>query len=284
MEDIKILALGDIIWDVYPDRKCMGGAALNFAAHVAKNNVKSYMLSCLGDDPLGHEAIEVIRSYNVNDKYISFNDKKTGQCIVSLDENKIPTFSIIEDVAFDYLVLDEEIFNERFDALSFGSVTYRGKGNYAQVKRIIDAKICKNLFFDINLRAPFFDHKTIVYTLKNCNILKVSEEELSYIVINILNEKSVDYQSDIKTLCSYYENIELVLLTLGGEGSYAYERNKDLFTYQEAFKVEVVSTVGAGDSFGATFLVNYLKGDSIKDCLYKANKAAAEVVSKMEAI
>ena len=73
MKHIKILSLGDIIWDIYPDKKCMGGAALNFAAHVAKLNASSYMLSCLGDDALGHEALKVIESYNVNHKYIYFN-------------------------------------------------------------------------------------------------------------------------------------------------------------------------------------------------------------------
>ena len=88
MSNIKILSLGDIIWDVYEDRKCMGGAALNFAAHVAKNGAKSYMLSCLGKDKLGYEALEVIKSYNVDTSYIYFNDKKTAKCEVTLDENK----------------------------------------------------------------------------------------------------------------------------------------------------------------------------------------------------
>ena len=62
------------------------------------------MLSCLGNDTLGQEALEVIKSYNVNHKYIYFNDKKTGQCIVTLDENKIPTFSLVKDVAFDSII------------------------------------------------------------------------------------------------------------------------------------------------------------------------------------
>ncbi len=284
MKDIKILALGDIIWDIYPDRKCMGGAALNFAAHVAKLNASSYMLSCLGNDTLGQEALEVIKSYNVNHKYIYFNDKKTGQCIVTLDENKIPTFSLVKDVAFDYLQVEDDIFDESFDALSFGSVTYRGAGNYDQVKKIIDAKICKKLFFDINLRAPFFDHKTIIYTLKHCDILKVSEEELSYIVKNILLKEDKDYVSGMKLIYENYPNISLILLTCGENGAYAYECDKDILTYQESFKVKVVSTVGAGDCFGATFLVNYLSGKDIKECLYNACKEASLVVAKMEAI
>ena len=284
MKHIKILSLGDIIWDIYPDKKCMGGAALNFAAHVAKLGASSYMLSCLGDDELGHEALKVIESYNVNHKYISFNDKDTAKCIVTLDENKVPTFSTIKDAPFDFLQVDESLFEEKFDALSFGSVTYRGKDNYYQVKKIIDSKICGKLFFDINLRKPFFDNKTIVYTLKHCNILKASEEELSYIIKNIFNGKEEGYLNDIKKVYNHFPNIELILLTCGEEGSYAYQGKDDVLTYQEAFKVKVISTVGAGDCFGATFLVNYLNGDSIKECLYKANKAASIVVNKVEAI
>ena len=160
----------------------------------------------------------------------------------------------------------------------------RGKDNYYQVKKIIDSKICGKLFFDINLRKPFFDNKTIVYTLKHCNILKASEEELSYIIKNIFNDKEEGYLNDIKKVYTHFPNIELILLTCGEEGSYAYQGKDDILTYQEAFKVEVISTVGAGDCFGATFLVNYLNGDSIKECLYKANKAASIVVNKVEAI
>lgn len=284
MEEIKVLSLGDIIWDIYEDRKCMGGAGLNFAAHVARLGAKSYMLSCLGNDDLGREAIEVIKTYNVIDKYVSFNDKITGQCIVTLDENKVPSFSIIKDVAFDYLKIDDSLFLESFDALAFGSVTFRGKDNFYELKKIVDSKICKNLFYDINLRKPFFDNETIRYSLEYCNILKVSEDELSYIIKNIVKVDEKTYLDDLKAVASAFSNIELILLTCGENGAYAYECKKDLLTYQESFKVKVVSTVGAGDCFGATFLVNYLSGKSIAECLYQACKASSIVVSKMEAV
>lgn len=284
MKEIKVLSLGDIIWDIYPDRKCMGGAALNFAAHIARLNAKSYILSALGYDDLAKEALQVIKQYNVDDKFVSFNEKKTGQCIVTLDENKIPNFSIIVDVAFDYLKIKEELFKETFDALSFGSVTFRRKENFNEVKKVFEANIFKNIFYDINLRAPFFDNETITYSLKKCSILKVSEEELSYILKNIINEQEVDYKEDIKKVAKHFKNINLILLTLGDKGAYAYECDKDIFTYQESFKVKVVSTVGAGDCFGATFLVNYLSGNTIKECLYNACKEASLVVAKMEAV
>ena len=284
MKEIKVLSLGDIIWDIYEDRKCMGGAGLNFAAHVARLGAKSYMLSCLGNDALGKEALGVIKSYNVIEKYVSFNDKKTGQCIVTLDENKVPSFSIISDVAFDYLKIDDSLFEESFDALSFGSVTFRGKDNFYELKKIVESKICKNLFYDINLRKPFFDNETIRYSMENSNILKVSEDELSYIMKNIVQIEEKTYIENLKEVYKSFPNFDIILLTCGENGAYAYECKKDVFTYQESFKVKVVSTVGAGDCFGATFLVNYLKGCSIKECLYHACKASSIVVSKMEAI
>ena len=284
MKEIKVLSLGDIIWDIYDDRKCMGGAGLNFAAHVARLGAKSYMLSCLGNDALGKEALGVIKSYNVIEKYVSFNDKKTGQCIVTLDENKVPSFSIISDVAFDYLKIDDSLFKENFDALSFGSVTFRGKDNFYELKKIVESKICKNLFYDINLRKPFFDNETIRYSMENSNILKVSEDELSYIMKNIVQIEEKTYIENLKEVYKSFPNFDIILLTCGENGAYAYECKKDAFTYQESFKVKVVSTVGAGDCFGATFLVNYLKGCSIKECLYQACKASSIVVSKMEAI
>lgn len=280
---MKILSYGEIMWDIYPDKKCLGGAQLNFAAHIVKCNEKAYLLSALGNDSLANEALSEIKKLKINDKYIKIiKDKQTGQCVVSLDKNKIPTFTILRDKAYDYLTINEEV--ECFDALAFGSLPLRSQNNIDLLNKLIDSKKIKTIYCDLNLRAPFYNRKTIDYCIKVSDILKISEVELDYICKSLLKVKTNDYNEAIKLLANQYSNLKIVLLTVGEEGSYAYDVKKEKLHYCKANKVKVVSTVGAGDSYGATFLVNYLKGLDILTCMKLASIRSSQVVSSISSV
>ena len=282
---MKILSFGDIIWDVYPDKACIGGALLNFSAHLAKSGAESFLVSAVGDDKLGKDAIEKLEKFHVDTRYIGVDkEHKTGQCRVTLDENAVPTFSLLDNVAYDYITLNEKIFDESFDAIAFGSVPIRHEGNVNTLKYLI--KNCKigKVYCDINLRAPYFTDDSVRFCLENSHILKVSEVELEYISENILLCDPKDYTNALLALANEYKNLELVLLTCGGEGAYAYLCGEGKTFYNAAKKVEVVSTVGAGDSFGAAFLVEYLSGKDIPSCMAAATERSAYVVSHMDAV
>ena len=282
---MKILSFGDIIWDVYPDKACIGGALLNFSAHVAKSGAHSLLMSAVGDDDLGKDAIEKLRGFGVDTKFISTDaTRPTGQCRVTLDENAVPTFCLLDNVAYDLITTYKDALDESFDALAFGSVPIRHEHNVNALKSIIDGNKCTKIYCDVNLRAPFFDENSVAFCLESSSILKVSEVELEYVMKSILKSNETDYEKCARALCEKYKNLELILITCGEYGAYAYEKDTDSIFYHPAKKVEVVSTVGAGDSFGAAFLVDLLSGKSIPECLASATERSAYVVSHMDAV
>ena len=111
--DVKVLSFGEIIWDVYPDKSCIGGAPLNFAAHVAKNGAESYLVSCIGNDRLGKEAMQRIAKFGVKDDFVSTCDRQTGICKVTLDANAVPTYTIVDDVAYDYIGFENKLLQTK---------------------------------------------------------------------------------------------------------------------------------------------------------------------------
>ena len=280
---MKILSFGEIIFDVYPDKTCLGGAPLNFAGHIVNCNEEAYLLSSLGNDALASVALKEIKKLKINDKYIKIVDnKQTGKCMVSLDANKVPTFKILRDVAYDYLSLDNEI--GYFDALAFGTLALRSQNNVDLLNKLINSKKIKKIYCDLNLRAPFYNKQIVYYCILNADILKVSDVELEYISRSLLKIKSNDYKEIIKHLVNKYDNLKIVLLTLGENGSYVYDVKENKSYSCPISKVNVVSTVGAGDSYGATFLVNYLKGLDIITCMKLASIRSGQVVSSIKSI
>ena len=275
---MKILSFGEIIWDVYGNEKFIGGAPLNLAAHCSKQGADSFMLSSVGNDDLGYSALEIVNNFNVKTNFVSINEEKeTGKCIVTLNENGVPSYNVLTDVAYDYIKAPENINNSKFDVFCFGTLALRSKENLETVKSILKNINIKKIYCDINIRPPFFSDETILFALENANILKISDEELHYVADVCGSEKLTD-------IALKYSNLEFILLTQGENGATVYDcKNKKAYT-ENAPKVEVASSVGAGDSFGATFICEYFKTNSIERSLKKATEISAFVVSKKEAI
>lgn len=281
---MKVLSFGEIIWDVYPDKKCIGGAPLNFSAHVAKNGAESYLLSCVGQDDLGKQAKEYLAKFGVKNDFVFECDKQTGVCSVTLDEKGVPTYTIIQNVAYDNIPFEQKVCDNHFDLLCFGSLALRGDNNKKTLQQLLKKGNFKKIYCDVNLRAPFFDKEGVDFCFKNCHIAKVSDNEFEFVSQQVLNERYVNIQQFAKSLSQAYKNLEVVLLTCGDKGAYVYIPQQDQIYFEPAKKVQVVSTVGAGDCFGAVFVTEYIKGNDVQSCLKKATEKSAYVVSKQDAI
>ncbi len=281
---MKILSFGEIIWDVYPDKKCIGGAPLNFAAHAAKEGADVFLLSAVGYDELGMDALEIIKKHGVDISLISVKPAlPTGKCTVTLSQKGVPSYKIEENTAYDAIMLPDASQVNGFDAFAFGSLALRGESNRQAVKALLEQDIAKEIFVDINLRAPFYSKENVLFCLENATILKISDEELQNVALTAFDE-SYGNEEAIEKILNEFENIKLLILTCGADGSVAYDtENGDVFKC-EPRKVEVVSTVGAGDSYGAAFLVSYLSEKDIPECLKRATDVSAEVVSRAEAL
>ena len=277
---MKVLSFGEILWDVYPDEKHIGGAPLNFAAHFSKQGGEAYMISALGDDDLGREALKKLREWKINaDRVKIVRDAPTGQCLVTLDKNGVPSYDLLNDVAYDFI--DCGIKGEKFDALYFGTLALRGGHNMRSIAELIGNNSFGEIFVDINIRPPFYSKESILFALEHATIIKISEEELPVVMREISGGERENAE---KAIAERFKNLKLVIITCGENGSLAYD-SREKKTYRAgAEKVSVVNTVGAGDSFSAAFLYGYLSGESIEKCLCRASKLSAYVVSKAEAI
>lgn len=285
----KILAIGEIIWDVYPDKSVIGGAPLNFAAHAALCGAHSTLVSSVGRDALGDEAIRIVGDFGVDCRYVKKNEHPTGQCLVTLSENAVPSYNVLRGVAYDNIELAENdivgINSDGYDAFYFGTLIQREPVSREAVRRIL--RECKfgEIICDVNLRPDCFDRESVRLCLENATILKVSlEEEPTLRSFGLYTPADGSPSAVAHALCESFANIGLVIVTLGAEGSYAYNARDGREYVQSAVGDTVVSTVGAGDSFAAAFLVSYLEGESVEVCMRRAAERSGYVVAHTEAV
>ncbi len=279
---MKVLSFGEILWDVYPNEKYLGGAPLNFAAHLAKHGEDVAMLSAVGQDVPGKEAKEQVSAWGISTEYIAeLSDKQTGCCLVTLNEQKVPGYNLLQDVAYDYIPCPKG--EESFDVLYFGTLSLRSAYNCNSLADLLN-KSFREVFVDVNIRPPYYSRETVRFAASKASILKVSDEELSTVAELLDMEEKQDYQKFARDLSDQFSNLRCIIITLGSKGAFALGcREKEAYSVPCA-KVTVKSTVGAGDSFSAAFLHKFMAGKSIADCLNYAAKVAGFVVSHYEAV
>ena len=280
---MRILSFGEIIWDVYPDAKCIGGAPFNFAAHAQRAGATSFLMSAVGEDALGAEAIKSVTQYGICGDYVSvLKAYPTGKCNVTLDQNKIPTYTIEDNVAYDYIPFPTKAVQD-FDALAFGTLALRHEHNRTVIDDLLRQSKFEQVFVDLNIRAPFDYAESIRFALERATIVKVSDEELPTVVAR-LGGVYQDIEASVAFLKNEFPNVHTVLVTCGGNPAIVYDFKSGKRYTCAAKKTEVISTVGAGDCYGAYFLTNYLAGKAIETCMESAADAAAFVVAHQEAI
>lgn len=278
---MKLLSFGEILWDVFDTRKAIGGAPLNFAAYASMLGADSYLVSAVGNDELGREALSIVESYGIGTDYTSIlGDKQTGSCVVTLNEQGVPSYNLLYDVAYDYIKPCTDV---TADVLAFGSLALRCEDNRNTLQKILAENNFSEIFTDVNIRAPHYNDESIKICLENATIVKISDEELPVICRYVCGEnKSVS--EILPILSEKYHQMKLIIITKGEKGACCYKCKEKTLYECEAQKTNVVSTVGAGDSFGASFLVKYLESDDCQKSLEFASKISAAVCNYEGAI
>lgn len=278
----KVIGIGELLFDVFPAGKKLGGAPVNFAYHVQQLGLDSLAVSAIGEDPLGDEIMTLLEQKDIKG-YVPRVDAPTGTVQVSLDADGVPTFTIMENVAWDLIPFSEELGKEasRCSAICFGSLAQRSAISHETISRLVKlAPKDALIIFDINLRQHFYSKDLIEESLRECNILKINETEFE-LVMPLLGSKETDYRKGSEWLMKEYE-INTVILTCGAEGSYIFA--DDFVSFEPTPKVEVADTVGAGDSFTAAFCASLLKGESMKAAHRKAVEVSAYVCTQTGAM
>ena len=268
----KIIGLGEILWDMLPTGKQLGGAPANFAYHVCRLGGNGWAVSAISDDELGREIKNTLSTKKLNTILEEVNEP-TGTVQVTLDATGVPTYDITEGVAWDHIPFTERIGNlaKETSAVCFGTLAQRSPESRATIHKFIESMPAGSLkVFDINLRQKYYDEKIISDSLRLADILKINDEELE-IVSRMLCLTGTS-EERCRAISREF-NLKFVILTMGGDGSKVIL--EDRVHLSTPGKINIVDTVGAGDSFTAAFMLAYLRGESIE----KAHTLATEVSS-----
>lgn len=266
-----IVGIGEILWDVFPERKVLGGAPANFAYHMSQLGFDGYAVSAIGKDPLGQEILESLSEKELN-CLIESVDYPTGIVKVTLDNAGVPQYEICENVAWDYIPFTSqmETIARNCSAVCFGSLAQRNEFSRNTILRflkLIPEESCR--VFDINLRQHYYTKEIIHESLLNCNILKINDDEVIE-VARLYNLEGLSEREVCLHLLKEY-NLDIVVETKGAVGSYVFMI--DEMSYMDTPKVQVADTVGAGDAFTGSFIAALLHGESVRS----AHQIAVEV-------
>lgn len=266
-----IIGVGEIVWDCLPEKRTLGGAPVNFAYHAMRLGADSYPVSAVGKDDLGEETLDECRSHGLRTEYLQQNELPTSRVLVHLDAQGIPTYRILENVAWDALQATPEVLQlaTRADTVCWGSLAQRSEPSRRAILQIVDAvPDCSLKVFDINLRQHYFDRTVIESSLLRANILKLNEDELPV----VLQLMSLD---GIPALVKQF-SLRYLIYTRGASDSEVYGP-EGLISHIDTPQVAVVDTVGAGDSFTAAFVTSVLRGDRPEEAHACAVQLSARV-------
>ncbi len=273
---IKICCFGEILWDVFPNKKLLGGAPLNVALRLHKLGADVTMISAVGSDALGGDALEIIQDYGLNTASIQKHQSlPTGAVHVALTEG-IASYTFEAPSAWDAIQLDTKVLVSlpKQDAFVFGSLALRHEAN----RNVLEAFLKKAPFsvFDVNLRPPYVSKDLVLSLLPKANLIKMNEEELAEIS-TWLGISASEGETQIRAL-SQHTGVPAICVTRGEHGAVLY--NAGRFYHHSGFRVTVADTVGAGDSFLAGLLYGMLQGNSSEESLRLASALGALVASK----
>ena len=277
MKDI-IVGMGEALWDCLPEGRKLGGAPANFAYHVGQFGWHTVVVSAIGQDTLGDEILERIEGVNLDHRIVRV-PFPTGTVQVTLSGDGIPAYEICENVAWDNIPWSEELeaLAQRTKAVCFGSLAQRSAESRNTILRFLGTMDADTeRIYDINLRQSFYSLEVIEESLRRATILKLNDEEIE--VVKALLQISGTPEEVCRQIIARYETVKMVIFTCGAIGSYVF--TADATSYVETPKVKVADTVGAGDSFTATFVAQYLKGKSIPEAHKIAVQASAFVCTQ----
>ena len=205
MKRSTIISLGEVLWDLFPDGERFGGAPANFACHAAIQGADVTILSAVGDDKNGHDAIGILSAYGIDVSLMQIiPDAPTGTVGVALDNNGKPTFVIHQGPAWDRLVWNDAIASRiaTVDAIYFGTLGQRDVISRTTIRRAVEAAATKGIpcILDINLRPPFFDAEMIRDSVQLASILKLSDDELVEVCSACSISKTDQPEGDLRGL------------------------------------------------------------------------------------
>jgi fructokinase len=281
-----IVGIGEVLWDVLPSGKVLGGAPANFVFHakeIGGGDVQPLLVSRVGKDPLGEEILARWEELPLSGEFISVDPvHPTGTVSVTVDPVGTPVYAIDRNAAWDYLADSAQLreLAATADAVCFGTLAQRSPASRKTIQaflRRVEPDALRML--DVNLRAPFLSREVLEESLPLANILKLNDSEL-----RILAEMFSIDGSEEAAAAGLMRRFPLrwIVLTKGDKGGAIYSAQHKYV--HRGYPAKMVDSVGAGDAFAAAVVVGMLRRFPVERILDGANRAASFVCSRSGAM
>ena len=270
-----VVGLGEALFDVFPQGRKIGRAPANFAYHATQMGCRGVAVSAVGRDELGDEIEQLFTSMKL-DHILQRSERPTGTVQVTVDAAGVPAYEIKEDVAWDSICFDDSLaaLARQTDCVCFGSLAQRQQGSRQAIAAFLAAvKPGALKVFDINLRQHFYSKELIEASLGQCNILKINDEEFE-IVSDMFDLEGTIARRAAMLMERF--SLKALILTCGAECSYVFDATGEV-SHIATPRVEVVDTVGAGDSFTGAFCASLLRGLPVAEAHRRAVDVSAYV-------
>ncbi|NIJ46410.1 fructokinase [Wenyingzhuangia heitensis] len=254
----NIVCFGEVLWDVFPNHKKIGGAPLNVAVRLQSLGNNVGMISSVGQDTDGDKIIDFVKEHGVDANNIQINPaQQTGSVAVTLDDEGSATYEIEHPRAWDKIALSNTAIEstKTSDAFIFGSLAARDQVSRYTLNELL--KIAPYKIFDVNLRKPHYSSEILNELMHQADFIKFNDDEMLEIVKNYTTD--IDTVEEAIQFIAKQTNATSICVTKGNKGAVLYYKGE---LYQNpGYKITVVDTVGAGDSFLAS-LINQLLNNS----------------------
>lgn len=271
-----VICFGETLWDMLPSGKQAGGAPMNVAYHLQQLGKSPAVISRVGNDALGQQLLQTLQSKNVCTEYVQVDNSKKTSVVTATPKNGLEmVYSIVEDIAWDYIEFNSKNKNlvKQAGYFVYGSLAARNKKSFQTLFSLLEAANKKVL--DVNLRAPFYTRKLLEMLLQKANIVKLNIDELQLLAGWYAALPAP--QDQMKLLKDKF-SLESIIVTFGANG--AMVNRADEWCCCEGLSVEVSDTIGSGDAFLAGLLSGFIDGADTEKALHFANRLAAFVATQ----
>ncbi|MFC1861044.1 carbohydrate kinase [Chloroflexota bacterium] len=275
----SLVGIGEMLWDIFPDGKQLGGAPLNFAYHAAALDEDGFVVSSVGCDELGRELLKRLDDLSLSQDYIAADlFHPTGTVSINVGADGSPSYNIRQEAAWDYIPQTDSLMElaKEADAIVFGTLAQRCDVSRTTIRNFVTGASWQTLrILDLNLRQTFYSSEIIEWSLNACNVLKINEDELN--MLSNLFPIAGDENKILRILGEGF-NLRLIALTRGEKGSVLYSPQQ--LSVHEGYKTEVVDAVGCWDAFTAALVSGILEVFNLDTINDYANRIASFVCSK----
>jgi fructokinase len=275
-----IVSFGEILWDILPAGKVIGGAPFNFAYRINSLGNRGLIMSRLGRDEPGYNAFDTVSALGLETTYLQWDDSSpTGTVQVSFDEHNNPDYLIVPDVAYDYIQATETFLDilPAVDCFCFGTLSQRSEQTRLALRQLLERAGSSLKLCDINLRKKCYDKETIVFSLEQADIVKMNENEALELagLLGIPDRSLIHICEQLGSKFS----LRYCTVTLAENGAYSLSDNGES-VYVPGYSIESIDSLGTGDAFAAGFVHQILDGNSLAEACELGNKLATLVAAK----